>query len=254
MKTKILGKGEPEHAVMYCVHGNEPCGKLAVDRIMHENLDFKKPVKLVFANEKAFNEGVSHVDEDLNRAWHSSRRETHEKKLEKKIREEIEGLNVLDLHSSFSHPEAFGLNTENSSKVEDQIGKLGLKQTADISSVYSNQIENVQRTAVECGYTRTQKTIENAYRITKNYLKSNNIISGETESRKPDRYRIYDKVEGENWQFIKKNFNKVKKGEKYAIRGKDELKAEEDFYPVMMSTTGYDDMIGFKAKKLEEGE
>lgn len=250
MKTKILGEGEPEHAVMYCVHGNEPCGKLAVDRIIHEKLNFQKPVKLVFANEKAFNKGVSEVDEDLNRVWHSDSRETHEKRLEEKIRKEIKGLKVLDLHSSFSHPEAFGLNTKNSSQIDGQIAKLGLKQTADISPVYDYRLENVERTAVECGYTRTQKTIENAYRITKNYLKANNIITGRPETRQPDKYKIYDKVKGKDYQFIKKNFQKIKKGEKYAIRGNEDLKAEEDFYPVMMSTTGYDDIIGFKAEIL----
>jgi len=248
MRTKILGQGEPEHAVLYCVHGNEPCGKLAVDRIIHEEPEIKKPVKLVFANEKAFQQGVTHIDEDLNRVWHPQKQETHEEKLAKKIQKEIKGKTVLDIHSSFSHPEAFGLKTRDSEIVDQQMEKLGLKQSADIGPVYDSQIQDTNRIAVECGYTRSQQAIENAYNVVKNFLKANQIIEGTAKDRKPCQYRIHSKVEETGYQFTRKNFQRIEKGETYAIKGKEKLKASEEFYPVLMSTTGYDNMIGFKAK------
>jgi len=34
-------------------------------------------------------------------------------------------------------------------------------------------------------------------------------------------------------------------------RESEELKAQEDFYPVLMSTDGYESMLGFKARKLD---
>lgn len=251
MKVRTIGGENPEHAIMYCVHGNEPCGKLAVERIFHEELEFQKPVKIVFANEKAFNRGESHTERDLNRAWNAENLEAHEARLAKEIKREIKGLKVLDLHSSFSHPEAFGLKPSEKGTYDYEIGKLGVKHSADISKVYSDQIKGVDRIAVECGYTRSQKAIENAYRITKNFLRSNNILEGEPKGNEPDKYEIYDKVEGSNFQFTGKNFQKVDKGEEFAIQPEEySLKAKESFYPVLMSTTGYDDMIGFKARKL----
>lgn len=252
MKVRTVGGEDPEHAIMYCVHGNEPCGKLAVDRILHENTEFQKPVKLIFANEKAFNQGVSHTERDLNRAWNAENLETHEARLARKIRREIEGLKVLDIHSSFSHPKAFGLKPSENGTYDEEICKLGLKHSVDISPVYSDQIKETDRIAVECGYTRSQRAIENAYNIIKNFLKSNGILEGNPEERKPERYRIYDKVEGSNYQFLGKNFQKIEKGEKFAIQPEEySLEAQEGFYPVLMSTTGYDDMIGFKAEKIE---
>ena len=250
MKVRELGDKEPEHAIMYCVHGNEPCGKLAVERILHEELEFQKPLKLVFANERAFYQGVSETEEDLNRAWKSETLDTHESRLARKIKEEIKGMKVLDLHSSFSHPEAFGLKPSKKGSYDSEISRLGVKHSVDISKVYNDQIEGVDRIAVECGYTRSQKAIENAYNIAKNFLKNNGILAGDVSENEVERYKIYDKVDGSNFQFIGKNFQKVEQGERYAIRAEESsLEAEESFYPVLMSTTGYDDMIGFKARK-----
>mgnify|MGYP002760513161 CR=1 FL=1 len=254
MKVKNIGGDDPDHVVMYCVHGNEPCGKLAVDRILHEEPEFQSPVKLVFANEKAFREGKTHLEEDLNRAWNSGNKGTHESRLAEKIKEEIQGKTVLDIHSSFSHPEAFGLIVEDPENSRKQLDYLGLDHVADMREVYSSKIQGVHRVAVECGYTRSQKAIENAYNVIKNFMKANGILEGEAERNTPEEYMMYGKVTGKDYQFTHRNFKKVEKGQAYAIRGKEKLRAEEDFYPVLMSTTGYEDMIGFKAGKTQRGE
>ncbi len=234
---------------MYCVHGNEPCGKLAAERLMQENLEFQKPVKLVFANEKAYREGKSQLEDDLNRVWGTSSEETHEKRLAGKIEDELRGLKVLDIHSSFSHPEAFGLETESSEFSDKQLKNLGVEKAVSIEAAYNHQISGCERIAVECGYVRSEKTIRNAHRVMKNFLKANDVLKGEVERKEPEKYRIYEKVEGSDYHFMKDNFQKVERGEIYATKQDEELKADESFYPVLMSTTGYDDMIGFKARK-----
>jgi predicted deacylase len=250
LKLRTVGEGEAEYAVMYCVHGNEVCGKLAVDRIIHERLNFQKPVKLVFANEKAYRNGQRQVGEDLNRAWHSDAADVYEANITDRIKEEIEGKTVLDIHSSYSHINAFGLPTYDSGQIWSQIESLGVNNAANIEGAYSHQLENCRRVPVECGYTQSEEAVRNAYRITKNFLKANDIIQSEAETGEPDRFQIYDSVEGSGYQFLKENFSKVRKGETFAVKKGKELKAEEDFHPVLMSTTGYDDMIGFKAEKL----
>jgi succinylglutamate desuccinylase len=250
LKVRKIGKGEPQHAVMYCVHGNEPCGKYAVERILHEGLEFRKPVKLVFANEKAYREGKSELEADLNRAWGTDSEENHEEKLARKIENELRGKKVLDLHSSFSHPEAFGIDLEKKKELELQTEKLGLDKTVNMGEVYSSRIPECERIAAECGYVRSENALRNAYRITKNFLRANGIIEGEPQKTDPEKFRIYDKVEGRGYQFTGENFKKIRKGETFAIKGKRRLRAEEDFHPVLMSTTGYDDMIGFKAEKI----
>ncbi|MBY6294184.1 hypothetical protein GLU60_02235 [Nanohaloarchaea archaeon H01] len=254
MKVRDLGGDDPDHAVMYCVHGNEPCGKLAVDRILHEEPELKKPIKLVLANEKAYTEGKTHLDGDLNRAWNSRGSSTHESSLSEKIKEEIQGKTVLDIHPSFSYPEAFGLITENPEGSRKQLDRLGLDHIADMRGVYNSKIPDVHRVAVECGYTRSQKAIDNAYAAIKNFMKANSIIEGEVARNIPEEYKLYERVTESDYQFIHRNFEKVEKGQTYAISEKERLDAKEDFYPVLMSTTGYQDMIGFKAKKKDRGE
>lgn len=249
MKVKTIGEGEPEYAVMYCVHGNEPCGKLAVERLMQEDLEFQKPLKLVFANEKAYEKGESQLEDDLNRVWGTDSEDSHEERLARKIEEEIRGKKVLDIHSSFSHPEAFGLETESSEFSDRQLKNLGVDKAASIESAYNNQIPDCGRIAVECGYVRSEKTIRNAYSVLKNFLKANDVLEGEADRSEPEKYRIYEKVEGSGYQFMKENFEKVRKGETFAVSKEGELKASEEFYPVLMSTTGYDNMVGFKARK-----
>lgn len=249
MKVRKLGEGEPEHAVMYCVHGNEPCGKLAVERLMHQDIEVQKPVKFVFANERAYSKGRSQLEDDLNRVWSTDSEDTHEKELARKIEEEIRGKKVLDIHSSFSHPEAFGLETESSDFSSKQLRNLGVDKAVSIEEAYSHQIPGCDRIAVECGYVRSEKTIRNAYSVLKNFLKANDVLPGEVKQRNPEKYRIYETVQGSGYQFMKENFQKVQKEETYAEKPGDKLKADEDFYPVLMSTTGYDDMVGFKARK-----
>jgi len=51
---------------------------------------------------------------------------------------------------------------------------------------------------------------------------------------------------------LAENFEKVEKGEVFAEEGEKELKASEDFYPVLMSTNGYNGVLGYKAQKIEK--
>jgi hypothetical protein len=57
-------------------------------------------------------------------------------------------------------------------------------------------------------------------------------------------------VEGD-WRFKAENFELVEKGEVYAVKEGEKLEAEEDFYPVLMSTNGYNGQLGYKAEKIE---
>ncbi|MFB6241340.1 MAG: succinylglutamate desuccinylase/aspartoacylase family protein [Candidatus Nanosalina sp.] len=254
MKVRNLGGEDPDHAVMYCVHGNEPCGKYAVEQLIHEDPEILKPVKLVMANPRAVEKDERSIDEDLNRVWNSGRNDTHESSLAEKIEQEISGTTVLDLHSSYSHPEPFGLITGSPAESVKQFSKLDVEHVADMREVYDHRIPGVNRIAVECGPTGSQHAIENAYRILKNFLKANGIITGESETRQLNTYRIYDKVEGENYQFTGRNFQEISEGETYAFREERSLEAKESFYPVLMSTTGYSDIVGFKAEKVDGSE
>ncbi|MFB6209003.1 MAG: succinylglutamate desuccinylase/aspartoacylase family protein [Candidatus Nanohaloarchaea archaeon] len=251
MKVEKLGEGEPEIAISYLIHGNEPCGYHALQRIKREYSNFNKPVKLVLANEKAFRKGEKCIDEDLNRCLRNPEGETHEQKVAKDLKRELEGLKVLDLHSSYSYPEPFSIMTENDRESRKLATKVDAGKCVDLSQVYSSQMENCTRVAAECGHLGSEKAIRNAYRITVNFLKAEGALEGGFESGEPEVFRATDSVEGSGYQFQAQNFRRVEKGEIYAFKEGEDRRAEEDFYPVLMSTNGYEDMIGFKAEKLD---
>jgi hypothetical protein len=62
---------------------------------------------------------------------------------------------------------------------------------------------------------------------------------------------VFETVEGRGYEFFGSNFQKIEDGQKYAERDGEDVIAEQDFYPVLMSTDGYKDMLGFKAEKIQ---
>jgi len=253
MKVEKLGKGEPEHAILYCVHGSEPCGHYAVEKLKNQDLDFEKPIKLVLANEKAFDQGERFVEKDLNRCFPGDKKsEVHEENLAYRITEELDGLKVLDLHSTYSHSEPFAITPVLNSRRKEVAISSGVNNVVAIGEIVDNYMENVDRTAVECGHTGTDQAIRNAFKILKNFLTSEGVVKEgfKTENNNTDFYEIYERVEGTGYIFLKENFEEVKKNEKFAEKINGEAKtAENSFYPVLMSTNGYEDIIGFKARK-----
>lgn len=52
------------------------------------------------------------------------------------------------------------------------------------------------------------------------------------------------------FDFKATNFEKVEKSEVYAEYQEQEIEADSQFYPILMSKCGYKDIFGFKGRKL----
>ncbi|MFB6191302.1 MAG: succinylglutamate desuccinylase/aspartoacylase family protein [Candidatus Nanohaloarchaea archaeon] len=251
LRTEVLGDGEPGVAVVYCVHGDEPCGKEAADRLRDSDLEFRESVKLVMANEEAYRRGEKFIDADLNRCFGAGG-DGHEHRLAERLLEELEGLKVLDLHSTKSRPTPFSIVVGANSRNLDIVRSTGVARTVDMSIVSGSLIEQVDGAAVECGYQGSPAAADNAYDVVLEFLASNDVIGRKANPAEPALYEAYDRVQGEGYRFSGDNFRKVEKGEVYAVNGGSSKRAEESFYPVLMSTDGYGfkGMMGFKARKL----
>ncbi len=93
MRVAQLGSGTPEIAVVAGIHGDEPCGVRAVERLLDDPPAVERPVKLVVANETALERRVRFVDEDLNRTFPGDpNAKTHEGQLAHRLVEELEGV------------------------------------------------------------------------------------------------------------------------------------------------------------------
>jgi succinylglutamate desuccinylase len=256
MKVEIVGEGEPEHAVMVGIHGDEPCGKKAWERFKQENWRLKKPVKFVLANPEAMEQGERFLETDLNRVYPSSlESDVHEEKRAAELIEELKGLKIIDIHSTKSTPVPFGVLDNPSEKAIELTKSTGVENFVDFKNMESKGIiSGLKAVCVECGPQGTEEAVDMAYNMLINFLAAEDVIEANYKKSSPRIYRVQEKVDGSGYEFTAENFKKVEEGEVFARKQDDELIAQEGFYPVLMSTDGYEDIVGFKADKVEKAK
>lgn len=254
MRVEKLGEGKPEYAVVGSIHGDEPCGKKAIERFMDSDYEVKEAVKLIVANEKGLEKDARYVDCDLNRSFPGDRSsDEYEERLAAKILEEVEGLKVLSLHSTKSYADPFVAQSDLSQAKMELIRKTGLRVVSHHANEQINCFgEYACAVEVECGFQGSESAAENAYRVMKNFLAANGVIDADYRTSEPEIFRVYDTVKKPEFDFTAANFQKVEEGQVYARDRDRVLEAEEDFYPVLMSNEGYETILGHKAEKIQE--
>ncbi|GAA0226978.1 succinylglutamate desuccinylase/aspartoacylase family protein [Haladaptatus pallidirubidus] len=251
MHVETVGDGTPELAVVACLHGNELCGKTAIERVLAENPDFHRPVRFVVANEEAIVNNVRSIDEDLNRAFPGDQEgETHESRLAAELLPLVRDCSLLDLHSTRSHPEPFALVAQLNDRTEQLARATGVSRVVDVSYIAGGLIDHVDGVAVECGLRGTKRAGENAERVLRNFLGEMDAVDTLSDASDPELYRIFDVVEGTGYDFVGENFVRVEVGEPFARKNGEERRAERAFYPVLMSTNGYEEILGFQAERV----
>jgi len=254
MRIEKLGEGNPEFAVVGSIHGDEPCGKMAIEKFLESDIEVLKPVKFVIANEKALKQNERYTEVDLNRSFPGdAESDKYEERLAAKLMDELEGLNILDMHSTKSSGDIFAAHSYLDEERMEMVRKTGAEIVSyHAESNVNSMDEYLNAVPVECGFQGSEQARKQAYEVLLNFLAANGIIDRDYDISDPDIFQIYGTVEKPEYRFTAENFKLVKKGDVYATNGEKELKAEERFYPVLMSTNGYDDILGRKAKKVEE--
>lgn len=251
MDVRVIGEGEPEYAVIGLLHGDEPCGKKAIEKLISEERDFKKTVKFILANEKAAEQNKRFLEVDLNRSFPGDPESNqYEERLAAEIMEEIRGLKVFDMHSTKSHEGPFCTLSNIDKQKLDFCRKAGAENIIYFPQEAGNWSEFENGILLETGIQGTEKAANGAYKALANFLAAEGVIDEDHTLSDPEFLVYQETVEG-NWKFKGENFQKVKEGEIYAEKGDRVLKAEEEFYPVLMSTNGYDGQLGFKAKRFD---
>lgn len=261
MEVICRGPEPYQFAVVCCLHGNERSGKVAINELTADFEGYKKGVKFIIANERAFEQEVRDIDDDLNRVFPGDpSADSHEKQLAAELLAEIQGLSVLDLHAtvSYDEPVAFVNKLTPATKrlaLTTGVSKVVDVETDETSDKYfaGSLIEQVEGVAVECGLRGHAETIQKTKTVVRTFLAANGVIPDEPEL--PERvsfFRLIERVDRPEYRFTATNFERVSEGEQYAETGDDVLVAEQDFFPVLMSTEGYDDILGYKARKLFE--
>ena len=251
MKVYQRGEGDPEFTVTGSVHGDEPVGKKAIEKIIEKDLEFLRPVQFIVVNEEALELDQRFVEVDLNRSFPGFlESEIREERLAAQLLDKIGDSKVLDVHSTHSSERPFSTTKSLKDPEMEMIEASGVENAVKFSEDAGTLTDYVEGIVVESGLQHSDQAIENAVEVIENFLAYFGVIDAEFEASSPEKFVQQEKVEGD-WEFLAENFQKVEKGEVYARNEDEELAAEEAFYPVLMSTDGYEGMLGHKAQRIE---
>jgi predicted deacylase len=268
MRIYELGEGTPEVAVVGAIHGDEPCGAVAIERLVAEDPPVRRPVKLIVVNEEALDAGVRYLDEDLNRAFPGDAdADSHERRLAFHLSRELRGCTTLSLHSTQSFAEPFALVDRVDAVTRSICPKLPVSVVVETDRFTDGRlIEHPHTVEVECGLQGTDEAAENAYHLVRAFLDATDVLDADDE-RSPSAtratarangtgdvtvYRLLDPIpkrEGSHEVFAV-NFEQVGAGDRFAATDGDPLVADRSFYPVLLSANGYEDIFGYVAERV----
>jgi len=259
MRVETLGDGEPEVAIVGSIHGDEPCGSVAIEALLDADLDVERPAKLIVANERALRRNVRYVDEDLNRAFPGSPdADTHEGRLAHDLLGEIRGCEILSLHSTQSHPEPFALVDELDGQARSVCPYLSVEALVETAGYSGGRLISYPDVIeLESGLQGSDAAAGNAERLAREFLVSVGVLSGGTEPPSHHPISVFrldqqiPKPEAERYEAFVENFERVAEGERFAAADGKPLVAEYPFYPILLSAYGYENVFGYAGSLVD---
>ncbi|WP_255149285.1 succinylglutamate desuccinylase/aspartoacylase domain-containing protein [Halorarius halobius] len=258
MRVEQLGEGEPEIAIVGGIHGDEPCGKRAVEGLLDADLDVTRPVKLVVANEEALERNERYVEEDLNRAFPGDPDgDTHESRLAHELLQELRGQTVFSLHSTQSYAAPFALTDDLDPLAASVVPYLTVEAVVETANFSEGRlIQKPDVLEVECGLQGSESAAQNAYLLCTQFLAGVGALSDDGH-RRVDEVPVF-RLERElpkpagvpgqyEYEVLAANFERVAEGSVYARANDETFVADRPFYPVLLSAYGYESVFGYAA-------
>jgi succinylglutamate desuccinylase len=259
MRVETVGPDDtgaaPAVAAVGGIHGDEPCGVRAIERFVQDGPvdEVQRPVKLVIANERALDAETRYVEGDLNRLFPGDPdSDTYEERLAHDLWQEISGCPVLGFHATVSFDEPFGTVADLTPRKAEIMRALPLSHVADFTGLVSGRSVNLPGFVnVEAGYQGSDAAADNAYDCLLAYLRVMDALPGDPERTGTTHYRVrrtIEKTPGTTYRVHVENFDRVPPGTAYATTGTgEELTADAEFWPVLLSASGHDALLGYAA-------
>ncbi|MFA9516292.1 succinylglutamate desuccinylase/aspartoacylase family protein [Halopenitus sp. H-Gu1] len=264
MRIVELGDGRPEIAVVAAIHGDEPCGVRAVDRLIADEMAYERPIKLIVANEEALEAGERYLEEDLNRAFPGDPdADTHEGRLAHQLLSELTGCTTLALHSTQSYAEPFAVIDTMDEVARGVAPHLPVEAVVQTDAFTEGRlIEDPHTIEVECGLQGSEEAADNAYWLVRAFLAATGALSAPGSESVVDAggrgdvdvFRLSERIpkpSATEYEVFVHNFERVEVGERFAAADGEPLIAETPFYPVLLSAYGYEHEFGYAAEYVD---
>ncbi|WP_123623846.1 succinylglutamate desuccinylase/aspartoacylase family protein [Halorubrum sp. CSM-61] len=263
MDVHDLGEGEPEVAVVGAIHGDEPCGARAVRRLRDADLDVERPVRLILANEAALDAGTRYLDDDLNRVFPGDPdAESHEERLAAELLDALEGCSTLAIHSTQSYAEPFAVVDSMDEVARAVAPHLPVDAVIQTDAFTEGRlIEHPHTLEVEAGLQGSDAAADNAYWLARAFLAATGTTPAPGADDVVDAggredvavFRLRDRIpkpDADVYEVFARNFERVEAGEAFAAADDEQLRADDPFYPVLLSPYGYRDQFGYVADRV----
>lgn len=254
------GPGEPIAAIVGSIHGDEPSGARAIERILDAledgELSLDGGVRFIIANPPALDAGVRFLDTDLNRTFPGDAEGNREERLAAAIERLIEGLPTLSIHTTQSQAEPMAFvhpDREEAFRLARRLPIPHLIYTnGDTAGTLTERGEVV---SIEAGRQGTPEAIDAAEALSRAFLVAVGALEGVSPEGDPALFVLegpIDKPPSGPYAVLVRNFEHVDAGQPFATAGDETLVATESFYPVLLSPHGYTSIFGFKARKIDD--
>jgi predicted deacylase len=257
--SAVLGPGDDaDVAIVGGVHGDEPSGVRAVRRVIESNPDLQRPVKLVVANPPAVASHRRYLDSDMNRVFPGSPDSTdRERRLAASLLEEISDCGViLSLHSTHSYDDPIAFVSRSYPTAQGLAARLPVPHIVDPSSCVAGAFATAAPVvSIEAGRKMTEEATENATDIVEAFLRAIDALPGEPPAVDPTYYTMTEAVSQQpdtDYELLVENFEVVESGETVARSDGREYVADDPFVPILMSETGYNEILGYKGEVAGE--
>ncbi|WP_122091271.1 M14 family metallopeptidase [Halalkalicoccus subterraneus] len=256
LDVTIRGPKEPEVIVIGGVHGDERSGIRAVRRLREADLDLQRGVAFVLANPAAIEADKRYLDSDLNRVFPGDPDGDREERIAAQLCELIEGHTTLSLHATESEPTPFALIHSSRPQEFDLASELPVPYVVDHWGVNEQTITVCGLSVeIELASDDSEETAVTAEHQARAFLKRVDALPGEPSDADPEYFHMSEPVpkpSGTCYELYGENFERVPAGTAYASVDGTDLIADESFWPIMMSTHGYEDLFGYEGHKIGE--
>ena len=255
-----FGPGDADLAVVCNMHGDEPTGARAIHRILEGTPEFERAVKFIVANLPASILHRRSLDVDMNRVFPGDpEADDRERRLAAQLVTETADCDTISFHTTHATPEPIAFVSEGNPRSLEIVSQLPITYVVNETPVVDRAFSSTGRVvSIEGGKVQQPNSIAKAEMLIQAFLHNEGAVPEEPPMHAPttNYFEIYDKVEkpseDEWYELLARNFERVEEGEAYAKSKEGFLLADEPFVPVLMSQSGYDEIFGYRGRKVGE--